>query len=51
MEEPDIQFGTVKRGVKRSWYGDEEQTVLETEAERERKREGSEGKNERNLST
>lgn len=29
MEEPDMQFGPVKR----SWYGDGEQTVAETEAE------------------
>lgn len=30
MEEPDTQFGPVKR----SWYGDWEQTAMETEAER-----------------
>ena len=34
MEEPDAQFGPVKG----SWYGDAEQTVMETEAEGERKR-------------
>lgn len=45
MEESDTQFDPVKRRVKRSWYGDGEQTVMETEAKGE-KREGFEGKNE-----
>lgn len=38
MEEPDTQFGPVKRGVKGGVGGERgEQTVVETEAERERK--------------
>lgn len=36
MEEPDIQFGPVKR----SWYGDEKQPAME------RERAGIDGKNE-----
>lgn len=30
MEEPDTQYGPVKRG----WYGDGEQTAMATETER-----------------